>query len=154
MRDNGGVSTDDQPEPAADRGAQPHAADEASAPVRPEASAQPEASAPVEPVVETETSRDEVVVRRAPRYGAFLLVGAVVGALVALVLSLAFTPDPDRVAQDFTYDPGQVFGFLLLGGVAIGAALGALTALIVDRALARRTKRVVAERDETHRVDD
>jgi NhaP-type Na+/H+ or K+/H+ antiporter len=148
MRDNGGVSTDDQPEPAADRGAQPHAADEASEPV------QPEASAPVEPVVETETSRDEVVVRRAPRYGAFLLVGAVVGALVALVLSLAFTPDPDRVAQDFTYDPGQVFGFLLLGGVAIGAALGALTALIVDRALARRTKRVVAERDETHRVDD
>lgn len=148
MRDNGGVSTDDQPEPAADRGARPHAADEASEPV------QPEVSAPVEPVVETETSRDEVVVRRAPRYGAFLLVGAVVGALVALVLSLAFTPDPDRVAQDFTYDPGQVFGFLLLGGVAIGAALGALTALIVDRALARRTKRVVAERDETHRVDD
>lgn len=148
MRDNGGVSTDDQPEPAADRGARQHAADEASEPV------QPEVSAPVEPVVETETSRDEVVVRRAPRYGAFLLVGAVVGALVALVLSLAFTPDPDRVAQDFTYDPGQVFGFLLLGGVAIGAALGALTALIVDRALARRTKRVVAERDETHRVDD
>jgi len=146
MRDNGGVSTDDQPEPAADRGVQPNAADEASAPVEP--------VAPAEPVVETETSRDEVVVRRAPRYGAFLLVGAVVGALVALVLSLAFTPDPDRVAQDFTYDPGQVFGFLLLGGVAIGAALGALTALIVDRALARRTKRVVAERDETHRVDD
>lgn len=148
MRDNGGVSTDDQPDPAADRGAQPHAADEASAPV------QPEASAPVEPVVEIETSRDEVAVRRAPRYGAFLLVGGVVGALVALVLSLAFTPDPDRVAQDFTYNSGQVFGFLLLGGVAFGAALGALTALIVDRALARRTTRVVVERDETHRVDD
>lgn len=110
-----------------------------------------------EPQYETEATRDEVVVRRSPRYGVWMLAGAVVGAIVAFVLSFAFAPTEaqiaERVQQDFTYDQGQVFGFLLLGGVAVGVALGALVALIVDRSMSRRTKRAVAEHDETHRVD-
>ena len=127
MRDNGGVSdTHDQPETP-------------------------------EPQYRIEASRDEVVVRRSPRYGAFLLAGAVVGAIVALILSISFAPSEaelaERMADDFTYSQGQVFGFLLVCGVVVGAGLGALIALILDRAMSRRTTRAVAERDETHRVD-
>ncbi|MGX5697006.1 hypothetical protein ACWKWP_12470 [Agromyces soli] len=127
---------------------QPLPADENGA-----AAPEPEAS---EPRLETEVSQREVVVRRSPRYGAFMLLGAVVGAIVAFVLSYAFAPSEaqiaERVAEDFTYDQGQVFGFLLIGGVAIGGALGALVALLVDRAMSRRATRAVAEHDETHRA--
>ncbi|UOQ87854.1 hypothetical protein MUN74_11135 [Agromyces endophyticus] len=118
---------------------------------------QPEASEQGTPRYETAATRDEVVVRRSPRYGIWMIAGAVLGALVAFVLSFAFAPTEaqvaERVQNDFTYDQGQVFGFLLLGGVAFGVALGALVALIVDRAMSRRTTRAVAEHDETHRVD-
>ncbi|MDF0512195.1 potassium transporter Trk [Agromyces sp. H3Y2-19a] len=110
-----------------------------------------------EPQYETEATRDEVVVRRSPRYGVWMLAGAVVGVIVAFVLSFAFAPTEaqiaERVQEDFTYDQGQVFGFLLLGGVAVGVALGALVALVVDRAMSRRVTHAVAEHDETHRVD-
>lgn len=141
MRDNGGVSDIEQPEPASEvpGGEVPGA----------------EAS---EPRVETEVSQGEVVVRRSPRYGAFMLLGAIVGAIVAFVLSYAFAPSEaqiaERVAEDFTYDQGQVFGFLLLGGVAVFGALGAVVALIVDRSMARRATRAVAEHDATRRVDE
>lgn len=141
MRDNGGVSDSQQPEPR-DLDEQAHV----------------EASAAVEPETTTEVSQDEVVVRRSPRYGRFMLIGAILGAVVAFVLSFAFAPTDaqiaERLADDFTYDQGQVFGFLLLGGVAIGGALGALVALVLDRVLARKAAHVVAEHDETHRVGD
>ncbi|MFE6965326.1 MULTISPECIES: hypothetical protein [unclassified Agromyces] len=121
-----------------------------------EASATPTESAP-EPQYRTEASRDEVVVRRSPRYAAFMLAGAVVGAIVALVLSFSFAPSDAelarRVADDFTYSQGQVFGFLLVCGVVVGGGLGALVALVVDRSMSRRTTRALAEHDETHRVD-
>ncbi|WP_022888758.1 hypothetical protein [Agromyces italicus] len=120
-----------------------------------EASATPTGSAP-EPQYRTEASRDEVVVRRSPRYGAFIAAGAVVGAIVALVLSISFAPSEaelaERMADDFTYSQSQVFGFLLVCGVVIGVGLGALVALIVDRAMSRRATRALAEHDETHRV--
>lgn len=145
MRDNGGVSdTHDQPETPEPAGQVPG-----------EASSSAEAAP--RPQYRTEATRDEVVVRRSPRYGAFMIAGAVLGAIVAFVLSFAFAPTEaqlaERLQDDFTYDQGQVFGFLLLGGVAFGVALGALVALLVDRAMSRRATRAVAEHDETHRVD-
>lgn len=145
MRDNGGVSdTHDQPETPEPAGKVPA-----------EASSSTESTP--EPQYRTEASRDEVVVRRSPRYGAFMLAGAVVGAIVALILSVSFAPSEaelaERMADDFTYSQGQVFGFLLICGVAVGGGLGALIALIVDRAMSRRTTRALAEHDETHRID-
>jgi uncharacterized membrane protein len=94
-----------------------------------------------------EQARDEqatvtgspVRVHRSPRYFRFMIAGAILFAIVALILTFAFPPNP-------TYDRGSVFGFLLAIGVAVGVALGALVALLVDRANTRRAQTVQADR--------
>lgn len=96
--------------------------------------------------LETEVTSDAVTVRRAPRYPAFILAGVAAGVLVALVLTFAFPENAD-------YDRGQVFGFLLLWAGAIGAAVGGVVALLVDRALEKRRREAVAEHEATHYVD-
>ena len=65
------------------------------------------------------------VVRRAPRYRAFIATGVVVGLLITLVLGLA-TLGPD--------EPGGLTAVLLvgLGLVTVGAVLGGLVAVIVE----------------------
>lgn len=80
-----------------------------------------------------------VRVHRSPRYFRFMIAGAILFAIVALILTFAFPPNP-------TYDRGSVFGFLLAIGVAVGVALGALVALLVDRANSRRAQTVQADR--------
>lgn len=97
--------------------------------------------------LETEVTSDAVTVRRAPRYPAFILAGLAAGVLVALVLTFAFPENAE-------YDRGQVFGFLLLWAGAIGAAVGGVVALLVDRALEKRRREAVAEHEATHYVDD
>ena len=106
-----------------------------------------DADAPAGEHLETELTSDAVTVRRAPRYPAFIGLGIVLGALVALVLTFAFP-------ESGGYDRGQVFGFLLLWCGAFGAALGGVTALVVDRMLARRAGAGVAEHESTHLVED
>jgi hypothetical protein len=96
--------------------------------------------------LETEVTSDAVSLRRAPRYGRFLTLGAALGAVVALVLTMTFPENAD-------YDKGQVFGFLLLACGAVGVALGALIALLFDRAFARRAGSAVAEHESTHYVE-
>ncbi|AWB96998.1 hypothetical protein DCE93_13240 [Agromyces badenianii] len=97
--------------------------------------------------LETEVARDTVTVRRAPKYSRFLTLGALLGAVVALILTVAF-PDNDE------FDKGQVFGFLLLACATVGVALGAVVALLIDRASARRAKAVTAEHETIHPVDE
>jgi hypothetical protein len=141
---------------------------EPTAPGEPASSAAPEASVdridqpdPAHPKVErmevdadqsgehleTEVSSDAVTVRRAPRYPAFILAGVALGVVVALVLTFAFPENAE-------FDRGQVFGFLLLWAGAIGAALGGVVALVVDRMLAKRGRGAVAEHEDRHYVDD
>jgi len=91
--------------------------------------------------------RDSVTVRRAPRYSRFMTLGALVGAVVALILTMSFPANDE-------FDRGQVFGFLLLACAAIGLALGALVALLIDRATARRAKTVTVEHETIHPVDE
>jgi uncharacterized membrane protein len=81
----------------------------------------------------------EVRVRRSPRYFRFMIAGAVLFAIVALVLTFAFPENP-------TYDRGSVFGFLLAIGVAVGVAVGAVVALLLDRVTGRRARTVQADR--------
>ncbi|WP_235493213.1 hypothetical protein [Leifsonia sp. Leaf336] len=80
-----------------------------------------------------------VRVQRSPRYFRFMITGAVVFAVVALILTYSFPENP-------TYDRGAVFGFLLAICATIGVALGALVALLIDRAATRRARTVQADR--------
>lgn len=83
---------------------------------------------------------DEVRIRRAPKFGAFVVVGAAVGAIVTLIVTAQFPADP---AVGF----GALFAYFCLYGVTAGAALGAVIAIVLDRILARRAKTVEAERE-------
>ncbi len=104
-----------------------------------------ETAVPTETAEPTETVLDEttVTVRRSPRYFHFMIVGAVAGAIAALILTFAFPTNAE-------FDRGQVFGFLLLAGVAFGVAIGCLLALALDRASRRTASTVVADRLGSH----
>ncbi|QYF72883.1 hypothetical protein [Cryobacterium sp. PAMC25264] len=93
---------------------------------------------PVEPT-ETVVSEETLVVRRSPRYISFMIVGAVAGAVLALLLTVIFP-------QNAEFDPAQVFGFLLLAGVAVGVALSCLVAIVLERFVGRSVTTVVADR--------
>ena len=96
---------------------------------------------PQNPSAENEILRAEatVTLHRAPRYRNFMLLGAILGVLLALILTVAFPENED-------YDRVQIFGFLLLGGVAVGTTLGAVVALVIDRIIGRSKMSVVADR--------
>lgn len=83
----------------------------------------------------------EAKIRPVPRYGVFMVTGAVVGAIVAGILTLLGSYEPSDVLG-VVYPPGQVFGFALLWTVPIGVALGGIIAVGLDRA-ARKHARVV-----------
>ncbi|MEY9852096.1 putative membrane protein [Leifsonia sp. EB41] len=109
-----------------------HAAD-AAEPGHPDAAPAPD------PEVDATVTEAEVRVHRSPRYFRFMLTGAIVFAVIALILTFAFPANP-------TYDRGQVFGFLLAICATIGVAVGALVALLIDRRVSRRARTVQADR--------
>ena len=88
--------------------------------------------APDGPIDETEVS-----IRRAPRYARFLLAGAALGVIAALIATSV-------VPVDKNVGFGAMFGYLLLYGVPIGLALGAATAVLLDRRATRRAGTVIA----------
>ncbi len=79
-----------------------------------------------------------VTVRRAPKFGAFMLVGAVLGAIATLILTSLFPVDP---AIGFL----PLFGYFALFGIVIGGVVGALVAIILDRVGRRRARLAQAE---------
>lgn len=141
--DNGGVSSADQ---HGDAGTRPSGGVPPSAEPTPDTAKAPgETSAapvgtpvPVEPD-ETVVAEETLTVRRSPRYTSFMIVGAVVGAVLALILTVSFPPNPQ-------FDPAQVFGFLLLGGIVIGVAVSCLIAIVLDRVIGRSASTVVVDR--------
>jgi hypothetical protein len=102
---------------------------------------------PVDGAKTPEAVQTQVVVRRSPRYSHFMILGAILGAVAALILTFAFPANP-------TYDRGQVFGYLLLVGIAVGVGLGALVALILDRIVGRKGTSVIADWVETTPNDE
>ena len=84
--------------------------------------------------------KTEVRIRRAPKLGVFLLVGAAIGALVTLVLTSLFPADPN-------IGFAASFGYFLLFGAPAGAALGALVGLVIDRISVARARTVTVERE-------
>ncbi len=99
-------------------------------------------SVPAGPQPSEESRTEQVRVRRSPRILNFLLTGGLLGGVVAGILTFAF-PGNDE------YPPSQVLGFLLVLGVTVGIAVGALVAVILDRALQRRSREVDAVREVT-----
>jgi heme A synthase len=100
---------------------------------------------PEQPEREPETASGEAVlgettvtVRRSPRIVNFMILGAVLGALLAVILTYAF-PENDAFSRT------QVLGFLLLACVAFGVAVACLVALILGRIVARKAITVVAD---------
>ena len=86
-------------------------------------------------------SSSEVSIRRAPKIGVFLILGAMVGLLGTLILTSLFQPDP-------TVGFVASFAYFCLYGIPAGVALGALVAIILDLISTRRARTVTVERDE------
>ncbi|MFT3797963.1 potassium transporter Trk [Microbacterium sp.] len=86
--------------------------------------------------------------RRSPRYAAFLLVGAGLGILVAVLLTFLFdgTAEPSATTG-VEYSTSQVFGFVCLVCIPVGLALGGGVALVADRMLARRARNVLVDHE-------
>ncbi len=91
---------------------------------------------------------ETATVRRAPRYSAFLGLGAALGILTALVLTFGVGGAIDiSPATGLEYSDGQVFGFLALICIPIGLVIGGTVALILDRAAGRRARSVTVDRE-------
>jgi uncharacterized protein YacL len=66
---------------------------------------------------------EQVVITRRPRYVRFLVLGFLVGLIVAMIATFAF-PNSSQ------YSTLQIFGFLLLCSLVVFGALGLVAALI------------------------
>lgn len=99
-----------------------------------EAEAEAEAAEPVVVVAER-----EVTLQRSVRYGRLLIGGLVLGAAVALLISVVFP-----VAEGADYTLGQAAGFTALIGAAVGLGLGGLLGLVLGFFARRSSGRGVA----------
>jgi len=90
---------------------------------------------------------DEVRIRRAPKFPAFMVVGGAVGAIVTLIVTSQFPADP-------SVGFGALFAYFCLYGVTAGVVLGAVLAIILDRVSARRAKTVSVEREIVPPLED
>lgn len=84
------------------------------------------------PILTTE----QVSIRRSPKYLTFLIAGAVIGIIVALLIGLGI-PEDQRTAR-------PIITYLVAYIGAAGAAVGITSALILDRIFAARAKRADA----------
>ena len=91
-------------------------------------------------------AKQNVTVRRAPRLWSFLISGALLGLVAALVLTIASPVDP---AVGFW----PMFGFFAVFGGAIGFVAGGLVGLILDATARRRSgvAEVTASKPRTRR---
>ena len=88
-----------------------------------------------------------------PRYGVFMVTGAVLGIIVAGIVTLLGSYEPSRVLG-VVYPPGQVFGFALLWTVPIGIALGGIVAVVLDRVARKHARVVTVEHERVVENDD
>lgn len=90
----------------------------------------PPSGAPLPDAEELARISTPATVRHAPRYRAFVLSGVVLGVILAFVLVSLVGTDPGG-AESLGSGPVFVFVALILG--LVGALLGALVALVLDR---------------------
>jgi len=91
---------------------------------------------------------ETVRVRRAPKISVFLLAGAALGVVVAMILTFTFDGSTEISPNTgLVYSQGQVFGFLILVCVPIGLVVAAVAALAFDRRSRRRAREVVVDHE-------
>jgi len=81
---------------------------------------------------------EQATIRRAPRLGRFIGLGALLGFVVTLIVTMQFPADPD-VGMTATV------AYFALYGVSAGVVLGAVVGLIADRVSRRRSQPVTVE---------
>jgi hypothetical protein len=107
---------------------------------------------PTDPGAGRRTER--VTVRRAPKFSVFLIVGAALGLLVALILTFVFNGTANQSPNTgLVYSQGQVFGFLALICATVGIAVFGVLALILDRASRRSARQVMVDRETVQGAD-
>ena len=127
---------------------------QANTPDESDASASALSSDAAEPGAVIEEHIETVRLRRSPKYAVFLAAGAAFGVIVAMILTFTFNGTVGTSPNTgMVYSSGQVFGFLMLICVTVGVVVGGVTALILDRVLAGRTRDVMVDR-ESVRVED
>jgi hypothetical protein len=88
----------------------------------------------------------EVRVRRAPRLPVFLVLGAILGAVVTLIITSTVGHVDPKVGFGATY------GYFCVFGVPAGIVVGALIGLVLDRRSQGRARVVAAEREQVDGV--
>ena len=106
------------------------------------------------PRVTVEEHIETVTVRRAPKIWVFLVLGALLGVIVAGILTFAFQGTAEPSATGVEYTPGQVFGFLALICAALGLLVGGLVALVLERTVGRKTREVRVDREHVQVEED
>ncbi|WP_396656033.1 potassium transporter Trk [Microbacterium sp.] len=96
---------------------------------------------------------EHATIRRSPRYGIFLVLGAALGVFVAMILTFAFNGNDRPADNGAVYSDGQVFGFLALVGVAVGLLVGGGVALILDKVSSRRATPVEVDHKTVESLD-
>jgi hypothetical protein len=81
----------------------------------------------------------EVTIRRAPKFVPFMVLGAFLGFLAALVVAYTGPEDPTLTRE-------SILGFFTVAFALPGLLLAALLVLVVDRRSVRRAERARAER--------
>ena len=79
-------------------------------------------------------------IRRAPKFGPFLIIGGGVGAIVTFILTMSYPVDP-------IVGFGALFGYFSLFGIPAGVAVGALVALALDQVSIRRSRAATVEHE-------
>ena len=95
-------------------------------PAPPSSPAPPAPPAPATDVSDLERIAEPAVVRRAPRYGAFIRTGVVLGIIIGWMVAAAPPSAPDE-------SRASVIGFTVFGLAVLGALLGAGFAVVADR---------------------
>lgn len=98
---------------------------------------------PIEPKQVQSSEQQQVQVRRAPRYGVFMGLGAVIGAVGCGLVS--FLVEPGTQADGTRVDTTPVIGLMVVVGFVLGAALGALVAVVLERTVGRRSRAAEVE---------
>lgn len=93
------------------------------------------------------SGEEEVRIRRAPNLIAFLIAGTALGAVGGVLLGL-LGPESQY------YTRGAIVGFFLVIGVIVGAGVGSVVSLIIDRISLRRSRTVTAQVDDVHDSGD